>query len=212
MGPKKEHYSTRYPDVNLKVYTISESLRRHLYIFKTTTGVFSYRKIDLGTQVFVEHMEIPSEPSVLLDLGCGYGPIGMVLGYNSRESDIYFIDKNRRAIWCVKENIKINLPNARDRMHVRAGDYFEALKDQSVRFDGIYMNPPLREGRDEFLRVFNEVPKYLNEKGFFEFVIRKKMGAPYIQKYFQNEFPNDQIDVMVKRSGYWVFHCFHGFG
>ncbi|MBD3212202.1 MAG: methyltransferase [Candidatus Lokiarchaeota archaeon] len=211
MGPKKEHYSTRYPDVNLKVHTISESLRRHLYIFKTTTGVFSYRKIDLGTHVFIEHMSIPSEASVLLDLGCGYGPIGMVLGYNSRESEVYFIDKNRRAIWCVKENIKINLPNSQDRLHVRAGDYFDALKDQSVRFDGIYMNPPLREGRDEFLSVLHEVPKYLNENGFFEFVIRKKMGAPFMLKYFQNEFPNETIEVMVKRSGYWIFHCFHRF-
>lgn len=208
MGKKKEHYSSRYPDVNLKVYTISESLRRHLYIFKTTTGVFSYRKIDLGTQVFIEHMSIPSEPSILLDLGCGYGSIGIVLGYNSRESDIYFIDKNRRAIWCVKENIKINLPKSQDRLHVRAGNYFDALKDSSIKFDGIYMNPPLREGRDQFLEVLNEVPNYLSEEGFFEFVIRKKMGAPYILKYFQNQFHNEFIQVKVKRSGYWVFKAF----
>jgi len=209
MTNNKEHYSSKYPDVNLKVYTISESLRRHLYIFKTTTGVFSYRKIDLGTQVFIEHMNIPSESSILLDLGCGYGPIGMVLGYNSRESEIYFIDKNRRAIWCVKENIKINLPNSQDRLHVLAGNYFDALKDKNIHFDGVYMNPPLREGRDEFLNVLHKVPQYLTEKGFFEFVIRKKMGAPYILKYFQKNFPNQEIEVKVKRSGYWVFRCFH---
>lgn len=209
MTNKKEHYSSKYPDVNLKVYTISESLRRHLYIFKTTTGVFSYRKIDLGTQVFIEHINIPSEPGILLDLGCGYGPIGLVLGYNSRESEIYFIDKNRRAIWCVKENIKINLPNSQDRLHVLAGNYFNALKDKNIYFDGIYMNPPLREGRDEFLNVLHKVPQYLTENGFFEFVIRKKMGAPYILKYFQKNFSNQEIKVMVKRSGYWVFSCFH---
>jgi len=208
MGKQKDQYSSRYPDVDLKVYTISESLRRHLFIFKTTTGVFSYRKLDLGTQVFIENMAIPSEKSKLLDLGCGYGPIGIVLGYNSPKSEVYFIDKNRRAIWCVKENIKINLPHSQDRLHVLDGDYFKAFKNEKPQFDGIYMNPPLREGRDEFLNVVQKIPKYLTKEGFFEFVIRKKMGAPYILKYFQNKFSDQAIEVKVKRSGYWVFRCF----
>ena len=114
MDNKNQHYSSEFPDVKVKIHTISESLRRHLYIFKTLTGVFSFRKMDLGTKIFIEHMIIPEEPGIMLDLGCGYGPIGIVLGYESPESLVYLIDINKHAIWCAKENVKINLMNKRN--------------------------------------------------------------------------------------------------
>ncbi len=206
MPAKNDHYSSRFPDVDLKVFTISESLRRHLYIFKTTTGVFSKNKIDLGTKILIKHMHIPKEPSVLLDLGCGYGPIGIVLAYESPQSKVYFIEFNKRAIWCVKENIKINLPYSQDRLFVLDGDYFKALKNRNIEFDGIYMNPPVRQGRDKFLNLFDEIPNYLKRGGFFEFVLRRKMGAEYVFNYLNQNFNNNNVIIKIKRSGYWVFH------
>ncbi|MHA1192052.1 MAG: methyltransferase, partial [Promethearchaeota archaeon] len=106
MTPDHQDYSTTFPDVSLKIYTVPVSLRRHLYMFKTITGVFSYKKLDLGTKVLVDHMIIPDKPSVLLDLGCGYGVIGIVLAYESTFSSVYFIDVNKRAIWCTRENVR----------------------------------------------------------------------------------------------------------
>jgi 16S rRNA (guanine1207-N2)-methyltransferase len=202
----KDHYFSRFPDAELEVHTISESLRRHLYIFKTTTGTFSYKKIDLGTQVLIKHMRIPQKPSTLLDLGCGYGPIGMVLGYESPQSEVYFIEINRRAVWATKENIKLNLPQSQDRIHVLAGDYFEPINDMKNKFDGIYMNPPMRKGKDEFLNVCKKVPNYLNLNGFFQFVIRRKMGAESIFKTLKRYFSEDKVKIVCKRSGYWVFY------
>jgi 16S rRNA G1207 methylase RsmC len=207
MNHKQEHYSSEFPDVKVKIHTISESLRRHLYIFKTLTGVFSFSKIDLGTKILIEHMIIPEEPGVLLDLGCGYGPIGIVLGYEAPESLVYLIDINKHAIWCVKENVKLNLSNNQN-IHIFNGSYFEPIKSKNLQFDGIYMNPPLRQGRKEFLSVVHLIPDYLKSNGTFQFVIRKKMGAPYILDYLKNEFPNRTIDILCKRSGYWVFRCF----
>ena len=104
---KKEHqdYSTELPETPLKVYTIPVSLRKHLYLFKTISGVFSYKKLDLGTKVLIENMIIPQKPTQMLDLGCGYGIIGIVLAYESPESSVYFIDINKRAIWCTKETL-----------------------------------------------------------------------------------------------------------
>ncbi|GAH75027.1 unnamed protein product, partial [marine sediment metagenome] len=176
MDNKNQHYSSEFPDVKVKIHTISESLRRHLYIFKTVTGVFSFRKMDLGTKIFIEHMSIPEEPSVMLDLGCGYGPIGIVLGYESPESIVYLIDINNHAIWCAKENVKINLMNNRN-VHTLSGNYFEPIVTKHLKFDGIYMNPPLRQGRKEFLKLVHSINSYLKSKGSFQFVIRKKMGA-----------------------------------
>jgi len=208
MNQKNQHYSTEYPDVKLKVYTISESLRRHLYIFKTATGVFSFKKIDLGTQILIEHMTISKDPSVLLDLGCGYGPIGIVLGYESPQSQIYFIDINKRAVWCSRQNIKINFPENRDRFTVLNGNYLEPIKKKKITFDGIYMNPPMRKGRADFLKLMNEIPSALKPNGFFQFVIKKKMGASYIEKYLMNHFQGNKysFNILCKRSGYWVFH------
>jgi 16S rRNA G1207 methylase RsmC len=208
MDNNKNHYFSKFPDTNVKIHTISESLRKHLFIFKTITGVFSFNKIDLGTKVLIQHMKIPEDPDFLLDMGCGYGPIGIVLGYKAPKSSIYLLDINKRAIWCTKENIKINLPKERKNVIALSGDYFQPIKSKNLKFDGIYMNPPLRQGRKPFLELLFDIPKHLKKNGSFQFVIKKKMGAAYILKYFKETFPNENIEILCKRSGYWVFHCF----
>lgn len=209
MEDKRNHYYSNFPDVSVEIHTISESLRRHLYIFKTITGVFSFNKVDLGTKVFIEHMYIPKASNVLIDLGCGYGPIGIVLGYESPHSSVYLIDINKRAVWCAKENIKLNLPDQIKNVIALSGNYFEPIKSKNLKFDGIYMNPPLRQGRKSFLNLLNDIPSFLKQNGSFQFVIRKKMGAPYIFKYFRDTFPDENVEIQCKRSGYWVFRCFH---
>ncbi|MFX1388799.1 MAG: class I SAM-dependent methyltransferase [Promethearchaeota archaeon] len=209
MEDNRDHYYSKFPDGKVKIHTISESLRKHLYIFKTITGVFSYNKLDLGTKVLIEHMYIPKDAGTFLDLGCGYGAIGIVIGRESPQSLIYLIDINQRAVWCSKENVKINLPDQTKNMIVMSGNYFEPITRKGLKFDGIYMNPPLRQGRKNFLKLLGEILSYLKPNGSFQFVIRKKMGAPYILKYFKDTFPDEKIDVLCKRSGYWVFRCFY---
>ncbi|MHA2007158.1 MAG: class I SAM-dependent methyltransferase [Promethearchaeota archaeon] len=209
MENNDQHYYSEFPDVKVRFYTISESLRRHLYIFKTINGIFSYKKIDLGTKILIDHMFIPKEPCILLDLGCGYGPIGIVLSYESPESIVYLTDINKNAIWCTKENIKINLRNFKKNVFVLTGNNFEPMKNQNLRFDQIYMNPPMRQGRKEFLKIFREITDYLKPKGSFQFVIKKKMGAPYILEFLNKNYPDNHIDIICKRSGYWVFRFFH---
>ncbi|MFW9969154.1 MAG: class I SAM-dependent methyltransferase [Candidatus Odinarchaeota archaeon] len=209
MENNNSHYYNKFPDVDIKIHTISESLRRHLFIFKTISGVFSFNKIDLGTKILIKHMDIPLEPSILLDLGCGYGAIGIVLGYLSPYSTVYLIDINKRAIWCAKENIKVNLPDQTKNVIALSGNYFEPIQNKGIKFDGIYMNPPLRQGRKDFLNLLGDIQNYLKENGSFQFVIRKKMGAAYILKYFKNIYPIEKIEVVCKRSGYWVFKCFY---
>lgn len=208
MNNKNQHYSSIFPDVNVKIYSISVSLRRHLYLFKTITGVFSFKKLDLGTKILVEHMNIPKTSSMLLDLGCGYGVIGTVLSKESPLSIIYMIDINKRAIWCTKENLRINLPDHKNQIVVVRGNYFEPLKEKNVKFDGIYMNPPLRKGRKEFLNLFQELPNFLKDGGFFQFVVKRKMGADFVLNYLKNNYSDKSVQIICKRSGYWVFNYF----
>jgi len=207
MSPN-EHYFSESPDVNLKIHTVSESLRRHLFIFKTVTGTFSFKKMDLGTKILIENLIIPDEPSFLLDLGCGYGPIGIVLGYESPESTIYMVDINKRAIWSAKQNIKLNISDYKKRVFAINGDYFEPIKAKNLKFDGIYMNPPMRQGKQQFLDLFDQINLYLKDTGFFQFIIKRKMGAESISKSVKELFPENRIDVICKRSGYWVFNFY----
>ena len=208
MEKKNQHYSTQFPDVRVRVYSVSESLKHHLFFFKTVTGVFSFRQLDLGTKVFIEHMKIPEQGSILLDLGCGYGPIGIVLAYLKPESTVYFTDINKRALWCAKENIRLNLSERAGKTILLQGSYFKPFENKSIKFDGIYMNPPLRKGRQEFLTLCEDVTRHLKSKGQFQFVIKRKMGAEYIQNYLNTHFSDlyETIEVTFKRSGYWIFY------
>ena len=139
-------------------------------------------------------------------MGCGYGIIGIVLAYESPESSVYFIDINKRAIWCTKENIKLNVSYLQSNLHVYVGSYFTPLKREDIKFDAIYMNPPIRKGRKEFLNLFKNIEYYLKSNGSFQFVIRKKLGADFIYKYLISLYSAKQVRILCKRSGYWVFH------
>ena len=201
-----QDYSTELPEVPLKVYTIPVSLRKHLYLFKTINGVFSYRKLDLGTKVLIENMIIPQNNSQVLDLGCGYGIIGIVVAHESPDSTVYFIDINKRAIWCTKENVKLNIPYLQSNIQVYTGNYFLPLKSKDIKFDAIFMNPPIRKGRREFLNLFDSIQSHMKSNGSFQFVIRKKLGSDFINRYLIDLYSDDRIRILCKRSGYWVFY------
>jgi 16S rRNA (guanine1207-N2)-methyltransferase len=207
MEKKNQHYSSENPDVKVKVFTVPVSLHRHLFLFKTVTGVFSYKKLDLGTKVFIEHMTLPKNKDCLLDLGCGYGPIGIVLARLMPQSSVYLIDTNKRALWCTRENIKYNLPERSGKVSVVHGSYFKPIQNKNIKFNAIYTNPPLRNGRKEFLSLCRDIPSFLKRNGQFQFVIKKKMGANYIFNYLTQNLSDlyGNIEVTFKRSGFWIF-------
>ena len=101
------------------------------------------------------------------------------------------------------------MPSRKREIKVLSGDYFEPIKNKNLKFDGIYINPPLRQGRKSFLELINNIPSHLKPKGSFQFVIKKKMGASYILNHLKETFPDEKVDIICKRSGYWVFRCFH---
>jgi 16S rRNA (guanine1207-N2)-methyltransferase len=196
------HYFSKNPQSILKTYSISDSLRGHLYFFKTAAGVFSYRKIDLGTKTFIKYMEIPINRSLFLDIGCGYGPIGIVLAKENINSTTFMIDINSRAVLCARENAKLNHV---ENVKILNGSYFEPIKSQNLRFDAIYTNPPLKRGKREFLDFCYMVPDYLKDGGSYQFVVRRTMGAKNILEILSEKLSNMNVKVRFKRSGYWIF-------
>lgn len=157
-------------------------------------GLFSKKKIDLGTRVFMENLIIPSEGTVV-DLGCGYGPIGIFLALKNPKLKVIMIDNNPLAVKTAKLNVERY--NLQSRVEVIRSDVLQELHEKVT---AIYSNPPLSKGT-EFLEKFAEqASEKLEEKGFIQLVVYK--GENNVIKYFSRYFAN--VKVMKRIKGYSI--------
>lgn len=199
--PMHEHYYAEQPQTPSQLTEITATLRGERYRFLTDTGVFSRRQVDQGTALLIEVMEIP-EHARLLDMGCGYGVIGIVAARLSPSSRVVMVDINRRAVQLAQENIRRHrLANA----EVRHGDGFSAVR--GLTFDAIYMNPPVRAGKQLVFQLYEASWRHLVPGGQLWIVIQKKQGAPSTESFLQNLFGPEAVEQMARRKGYHVFRC-----
>ncbi|MHA1298243.1 MAG: class I SAM-dependent methyltransferase [Candidatus Helarchaeota archaeon] len=192
-----EHYFTKSPTSKINLYTIKTNLRGQIFQFLTASGIFSPKNIDKGTRILIETMELPKKGNVL-DLGTGYGPIGIVAATIAPNCMVYMIDQNERAIWLAKENIK---KNAITNAEARVGG-FEAIKN--LKFKIILCNPPLSMGYEKINSFLSPVKDYLDINGIFQIVIRKTHKK--IICMMENIFTN--VELLKKKSGYIILKCF----
>ena len=131
---------------------IDTTLRGKKFCFETKPGLFSKDKIDAGTKLLIENMSIdPSD--IILDLGCGYGPIGIVAATLAVKGKVYMVDVDIRAIKYSQINKKINKVS---NIEIRPSDGFENLIDLS--FDVVLSNPPSHTAK-ETIREFVKARK-----------------------------------------------------
>lgn len=187
-----EHYFTRKPTSPERVSVIQGTLRRRLLQFKTSSGVFSKDKIDFGTKMLVETVTVnPNE--VLLDVGCGYGVIGISLSFFC--DSVVLIDINERACQLTKENIWLNkVSNA----------YVVCGSPACVRsiFDIAVMNPPIRAGKKVVFQLIEESKTCLNPGGRLYVVARTRQGAKSIYSFMDGLF--SQTEYASLKGGYRV--------
>ena len=166
-----------------------------LYTFETMAGVFSKDAFDYGSRVLLETVLSESIQGKVLDLGCGYGPIGILLKKHLPSVSLTMSDVNQRAIELAKGNAK--------RYDVEAtileSDGFEKI---TGTFDGILLNPPIRSGKKVMYRLFEEAKQHLNPNGVFWIVIRKQHGANSAMEELKTLF--DTVEDDKKEKGYWV--------
>ncbi len=175
---------------------ISDFIRGVTVEFEVAPGLFSYEEVDKGTKLLIEYAEIP-EQGIVLDIGCGYGAIGITLAKINPRLRVYMVDINKDAVKLAKRNVKRN--KVEDRVVVLHGDLYEPVK--GLKFDAIYSNPPLAAGMDTVLRIVEEAPNYLNPGGTLQVVVRK--GAETVRKAMERTFGN--VKKLVAKSGYRVF-------
>ena len=190
-----QYFETR-PVSKRKPARISVTIRGHPFTFQTDSGVFSREGLDRGTELLLEAIEVgPCES--MLDLGCGYGPIGIVAARLSEGGHVILTDVNERAVALARANIAANgLRNA----EVRIGDVYAPVDD--MLFDHILCNPPIRAGRGIVDRIIAEAPSHLLDGGNFWLVARTRQGADTIRLRMRNAF--DNADVVKRGSGFKV--------
>ena len=166
-----EHYFTEQPQAPRRPREFEARLRGRLYRFRTERGVFSPDRIDPGTRLLIEGMTVhPGE--TILDLGCGYGPIGIAAAPLAAPGRVYLTDVNGRAAELARENIRLNgIENA----EVRVGDGLAPVAD--VWFDVILTNPPIRAGYTVVFPLLEGAVEHLKPGGRLYLVARVRQGA-----------------------------------
>ncbi|MGE4572132.1 MAG: class I SAM-dependent methyltransferase [Candidatus Izemoplasmatales bacterium] len=191
------HYFTNDDSLksNTKIHDVL--LANKYYSFKTDHGVFSKKGLDFGSRLLIETvMKYPYHK--LLDLGCGYGPMGIILKSIQPQAVVDMVDINERAIELAKMNAKLNKTD----VYPFVSDGFDQVKDQ---YDIIVTNPPIRAGKAVIYRFFEEAKKHLMPKGYLFIVIQKKQGAPSTLAFCQSIYSS--VEVIQKKSGYQIIRC-----
>jgi 16S rRNA (guanine1207-N2)-methyltransferase len=192
-----EHYYSRTQKVESDPKFWDYTLRNNRYRFKTDNGVFSKKEVDFGSRLLIETFEMPDVVGSVLDVGCGYGPIGLSIAKNFPDRTIHMVDVNERALLLAKENAELN-----GIINVEVYGSDRLLSVTETNFAAILTNPPIRAGKTIVHDIFEQSYEHLAPKGELWVVIQKKQGAPSaVQKL--NEF-FAEIEIVNKEKGYFV--------
>jgi 16S rRNA (guanine1207-N2)-methyltransferase len=195
-----EHYYSRNPSVESKPQKFTFVLRGHSFIFKTDQGVFSKNEVDFGSRLLIESFEIPEVNGRILDVGCGYGPIGIALAKEFPDRHVDMVDVNERALSLTKENAENNY------VHNAKVFYSNALQnvDQN-EYAAVLTNPPIRAGKKTVHEILEDGFSKLVENGELWVVIQKKQGAPSTIEMLKTL--TTEVDVVTKSKGYYIIRA-----
>lgn len=194
-----DHYYSKKPSVSSDRQTVRTSLRGKTFEFTTDAGVFSKEGIDFGSRLLIEAMDI-AETDEVLDVGCGYGPIGLTAASLAHRGRVTMVDINERAVELAKENARSNsIANA----EIVQGDLFESVEGKT--FTKILTNPPIRAGKQVVHRIFELAFEHLVEGGQLWIVIQKKQGAPSAQAKLESLF--GAVEEVTKDKGYRIYRA-----
>ena len=193
-----QYYSREPTSESRPVFCEFDYRGRHLR-FLTDAGVFSKGELDTGTQLLLDALpdRIGGE---LLDLGCGWGPIGISMKAIWPDTDVTMADVNLRALELSRKNAERNGV----KVTCLESDGFSAL--QGRRFDLVVTNPPIRAGKQVIYRMFADAARSLKEDGSLYLVIRKQQGAESCMKYLQTIYPS--VEKLDRSGGFWVLRAF----
>ena len=164
------------------------------YNVYSDNGVFSKDKFDYGTRLLLDSIDIEKISGNVLDLGCGLGVVGIILGTINKNINIDMIDINDRAISLVRDNLTLNKVKA----NVFSSDVYSNV---NKKYDYIITNPPIRAGKEVVRKFLLGGYDYLNDNGILYFVMRKDHGVKSMIKELENKY---NVTIINKDKGFYI--------
>jgi len=190
-----QYFSNEDLKSNIQKYNVD--ILGNRYSFYTDNGVFSKEKLDFGTRVLLENIPIEKLHGDILDVGCGYGVIDIVLG-KLIDAKFLGVDVNRRALHLAEMNKKENkLSNI---------DFIESscYENVSGKYDFIITNPPIRAGKKIVYEIVMGAKNYLKDEGSLFIVVRKEQGAKSMIRDLEEIY---KVEILNKVKGFFVIKC-----
>jgi len=190
-------YFENTPDLEHDLKKFDFTLRNHNISFVSDSGVFSRQTVDYGSRVLIDAIDFQNIPEGnILDVGCGYGPIGLSLAKEQKTRQTTMVDVNLRALDLAKQNAtNNNLTN----VNIFESDVYKAVEG---KFALIVSNPPVRAGKNVVTAILEESKDYLVKNGELWIVLQKKQGAPSAKKLMDQTFGN--VEVVTRDKGYYI--------
>lgn len=193
-----DHYYTNQPERSTDLSAWTYRLRGSEFKFVTDAGVFSKKTVDFGSRLLIETFDFKKMVSgKMLDIGCGYGPIGLALAKEAPDRIIEMVDVNERALGLAKQNAS---NNGISNVEIHVSNLYESIKDKE--FAAVVSNPPIRAGKKVVHGILSGAHHYLKDGGTLTVVIQKKQGAPSARSKMEETFGN--AEIIIKDKGYWI--------
>lgn len=200
------HYYDKDPDVKSDVELFTYSYENHDIALKTDAGVFSKGKIDYGSDllvnVFLQQHKSDTAKNII-DVGCGYGPIGLMIAKVAPQHDVNMVDVNHRALSLAETNKQ---KNKLENVTIKESDGLSQVSN--AYYDCIVTNPPIRAGKSVVHSILEDAFDKLKHEGMLYVVIQKKQGMPSAKKKMEETFSN--VEVLEKSKGYYILRSVKG--
>ena len=186
-------YYAENPDAAHDIHELRVDLWGEKMTFLTDAGVFSKKMVDFGSQLLLKCLEV-DEGETVLDVGCGYGPLGLSLA-KAYGVQATMVDINNRALDLARQNAERNKVEAT----IFQSNIYEQVEG---KFDHVISNPPIRAGKQVVHEIIEKSKDFLATDGDLTIVIQKKQGAPSAKSKMEEVFGN--CEVVKKDKGYYI--------
>ena len=194
------HYFKDDPNLASNIKQINFEVNGLSMQLLTDNGVFSKNKVDEGSLAFLRVLLPLDLGNNILDLGCGYGTLGLTLAMAKKEARVTLADINPRALNMCRRNAE--LLNLSQRVTILQSDIYEKIEGP---YDSIVVNPPIRAGKAVTYKMYEESKQYLIDGGSLFIVIRKAQGAESASKYIESIYGN--VKLLDRHKGYHIYQA-----
>ena len=186
-------YYAENPDAAHDIHELRVDLLGEKMTFLTDAGVFSKKMVDFGSQLLLKCLEV-NQGETVLDVGCGYGPLGLSLA-KAYGVQATMVDINNRALDLARQNAERNKVEAT----IFQSNIYEQVEGE---FDHVISNPPIRAGKQVVHEIIEKSKDFLEIGGDLTIVIQKKQGAPSAKSKMEDVFGN--CEIVKKDKGYYI--------